>query len=285
MKLLVLGCNGMAGHLISLYLKEQGYNVEGFARKKSSFVETIVGDARNTELLRKTIENGGYETVINCIGVLNRSAEDNHETAILLNTYLPHFLAKITEKTKTQIIQISTDCVFSGNRGRYVESDFPDGKSFYDRSKALGEIVNVKDVTLRMSIVGPDTNKNGIGLVNWFMQQNGPVKGYKRALWTGQTTLQLAKTIEHVVAQRIHGLYNMVPEEIISKYDMLCLFNKHLRRDKIEIIPEEYFVIDKSLIRTNYESFNYIVPGYDQQIEELGDWMRKHKTLYPQYTL
>lgn len=285
MKFLVLGCNGMAGHVISLYLKEQGYEVDGFARKKSELVKTIVGDVRDVDMLSKTIETGNYDTVINCIGLLNKFAEKDHEAAVFLNSYLPHFLVKVTYGSEVQVIYISTDCVFSGSRGGYAESDLPDGELFYDRSKALGEIINKKDVTLRMSIIGPDMNKNGIGLINWFMQQNGRVKGYKNAIWTGQTTLQLAKTIENAAIQKVYGLYNMVPEYIISKYDMLVLFNQYLRHDKLEIVPEENFRIDKSLIRTNYELFSYKIPGYEQQIKELGEWMMEHKNLYPHYNL
>ena len=285
MKFLVLGCNGMAGHMLSLYLKEGGYEVDGFARKESPFIHTVLGDARDTGLLRNIIEKGNYRAVINCIGVLNKFAELNHEAAVFLNSYIPQFLAKITEKSATQIIHISTDCVFSGSRGCYTESDFPDGKLFYDRSKALGELDNEKDITFRMSIVGPDANEKGIGLINWFMQQQGKVKGYKNAMWTGQTTLQLAKTIEHAARQRVHGLYNMVPEDKISKYDMLVLFNQYLRSKPIEIEPEENFRTDKSLKRTNYGLFSYRIPEHEQQIRELGTWMRAHKELYPHYGL
>ena len=285
MKILVLGCNGMAGHTIALYLKEQGHNVTGFARKQSPLVTTVVGDAKNTVLVEQTIEEGKYDSVINAIGVLNKFAEENHENAVFLNTYFPQFLAKITEGTDTQIIHMSTDCVFSGSRGGYTEQDMPDGTLFYDRSKALGELNDGKNVTLRNSIIGPDMNASGIGLVNWFLQQHDKVKGFQNAIWTGQTTLQLAKTMENAAIQKVHGLYNMVPESSISKYNMLLLFNKYLRKDPIEVVPEENFRIDKSLIRTNYERFSYKIPDYEQQIEELGEWMRQHKELYPHYVL
>lgn len=285
MKILVLGCNGMAGHTIALYLKEQGHDVTGFARKESSLVSTVVGDAKNTVLMQKIIKDGKYDSVINAIGVLNRFAEENHENAVFLNTYLPQYLAKITEDTDTQIIHMSTDCVFSGSRGGYTEQDMPDGTLFYDRSKALGELNDGKNVTLRNSIIGPDMNASGIGLINWFLQQHDKVKGYKNAIWTGQTTLQLAKTMENAAIQKVHGLYNMVPESSISKYDLLLLFNKYLRKDPVEVIPEENFKIDKSLVRTNYERFSYKIPDYEQQIEELGEWMRQHKELYPHYVL
>jgi dTDP-4-dehydrorhamnose reductase len=285
MKILILGCNGMAGHMISLYLYEQGYEVEGYARSESKFVKTVVGDARNTGLLKRTIVDGNYRAIVNCIGLLNKFAEHDHEAAVYLNSYLPQYLAKITEDTETQVIHISTDCIFSGSRGGYKEGDFPDGELFYDRSKALGELDNKKDVTFRNSIIGPDIKPEGIGLINWFMQQKDRVKGYKNAIWTGQTTLQLAKTIENAVIQRVHGLYNMVPEESISKYEMLKLFNKYLRSDPLEIVPEENFRIDKSLKRTNYEMFSYKIPKYEAQLEELGIWMREHKELYPHYQL
>lgn len=286
MKFLILGCNGMAGHLISLYLKEQGYDVTGFARSESRLLDkTVVGDARDLGLLKDVIAIGNYNSVVNCIGLLNKFAESDHEAAVFLNSYLPHFLAKITANTHTQIIQMSTDCVFSGSKGGYTEESFPDGILFYDRSKALGELNDRKNVTLRNSIVGPDIKSSGIGLINWFLQQHGKVKGYKNAIWTGQTTLQLAKTIENATIQRAHGLYNMVPNASISKFDMLLLFNKYLRSDPIEVEPEENFRIDKSLIRTRFEGFSYKIPDYKTQIKELGDWMRNHKELYPQYNL
>lgn len=285
MKFLIVGCNGMAGHTISLYLKEQGYEVEGFAREESRFVRTIAGDARDLKKVQKTIEEGQYDAVVNCIGLLNQFAETDHEAAVFLNSYFPQFLAGITNHTSTQIIHISTDCVFSGSRGGYTERDLPDGELFYDRSKALGELINKKDITFRNSIIGPDLKKDGIGLVNWFMQQKGKVNGYKNAMWTGQTTLQLAKTIENAAIQRVHGLYHMVPEECISKYDMLLLFNQYLRKEPIEIVPEENFKIDKSLRRTNYERFRYQIPGYEEQVRELGEWMRRHGEEYPQYEL
>ncbi|NBK93772.1 NAD-dependent epimerase/dehydratase family protein [bacterium 1XD21-13] len=285
MKFLILGCNGMAGHMISVYLFEQGYEVEGFAREKSRFVKTIIGDARDTTFLKDTIERGEYRAVVNCIGLLSKFAENDHEAAVYLNSYLPQYLAKITDKTDAIVIHISTDCVFSGSRGGYTENDFPDGELFYDRSKALGELNNKKDVSFRTSIIGPDLKSEGIGLLNWFLQQKGKVRGYKNAIWTGQTTLQLAKTIENAAIQRVHGLYNMVPETTISKYEMLVLFNQYLRKDSIEIIPEENFKIDKSLKRMNYELFSYKIPDYEEQIKELGKWMQEHKNFYPHYDL
>ena len=284
MKFFVIGCNGMAGHIIALYLKEQGYDVIGFARTTSKNVETIIGDAFNTELIKMSIDKHSFDTVINCIGMLNQFAEYDKASAAFLNGYLPHFLVKTTEGTNTQVIHMSTDCVFSGHSGPYTENSFPDGITFYDRSKALGEINDNKNLTLRNSIVGPDIKVDGIGLLNWFMQQNGEVNGFTKAMWTGQTTLQLAKTMEIAAQQRISGLVNMVPTENISKYELLKLFNKHLRNSELIIKPVDGVVTDKTLIRINDE-FDYQIPDYDTMIREMAEWMRNHKELYPHYNL
>lgn len=284
MRFLILGAGGMAGHTISIYLKEKGHDVTGFARRKLGFVSTIVGDVTDTDRLKNIVISGGYDAVINCIGILNQKAETNKAEAILLNGYLPHYLADITADIETQIIQMSTDCVFSGMAGGYTEKSFMDGETFYDRSKAIGELEDNKNLTLRNSIIGPDINENGIGLLNWFMKQKDEVNGYTHAMWTGLTTLQLAKTMEAAVAVKAHGLINMVNKENISKYELLKLFNHYLKNDEITIIPYEEFVIDKTLVRTNFE-FDYIIPDYKTMVEEMSDWMKKHSELYPHYKL
>ncbi len=275
----------MAGHIISLYLKEQGHDVVGYAREKSRFVDTVVGDATDFELLQKTICSGSYHSIINCVGLLNQFAENDHAAAVMLNGYLPHFLVKATAGIDTQVIHMSTDCVFSGRTGGYTEDTVPDGTTFYDRSKAMGEIEDGKNITLRNSIVGPDTNASGIGLLNWFMQQKDFVNGFTGAIWTGQTTLQLAKTMEKAAECRAHGLYNMVPAGSINKYELLKLFNEYIRITPIEINPTDRFVVDKSLVRTRFDGFDYEIPGYEVMVKELGGWMRDHKELYPHYEL
>ncbi len=284
MRFLVLGCNGMAGHMISLYLKEQGHDVFGFDRHPSSIVESVSGDAMDSDLVRDLIGVNKFDTVINCIGLLNQFAENNHAHAAYLNAYFPHYLAQLTEGTETQIIHMSTDCVFSGKRGQYTEDDLKDGATFYDRSKALGEIENDKDLTMRQSIVGPDINPKGIGLLNWFMQQHGEVTGYTGAMWTGQTTLQLAKTMEAAAKEKAHGLINMVPDSNISKCDLLRLFNEYIRKEKVTIIPVDKMAADKSLKRTQWD-FDYKIPDYEFMVKELAEWMVAHKDLYPHYEL
>lgn len=284
MRFLILGCNGMAGHMISLYLKERGHDVVGFARKDLGLVKTIVGDITNTSHLHDVITDGHFDTIVNCVGVLNKKAENNKSNAVFINSYIPHWLADITTDLDTYVIQMSTDCVFSGNGGGYTEDDLKDGTSFYDRTKALGEIDDNKNVTIRSSIVGPDLNPNGIGLLNWFMQQKGIINGYKKVIWTGQTTLQYAKTVEAVALARIHGTYNLVPDTSISKYDLLRLFNRYLRKNELIINPSSNLVCDKSLIRTKFD-FDYRVPSYEEMVAHMTEWIMNHKALYPHYRL
>ncbi|MBQ7258147.1 MAG: sugar nucleotide-binding protein [Abditibacteriota bacterium] len=285
MKFLVLGCNGMAGHIISIYLKEIGHETIGLAREESKYVDTIAMDVTDFNELKKVVLEGNYDFIVNCIGILNQFAEENHDQAVILNSYLPHYLVKITQDIKTRIIHLSTDCVFSGKDGNYTEFSFPDGQTFYDRTKALGEINDYKNITIRCSIVGPDIKEEGIGLLNWFMKQNNQIFGFRKAIWTGLTSLQLAKTINLLSKSNAYGLFNMVPDIPINKYDLLKLFNKYIRKHPIEILPKDDFVLDKSLIRTRYDKFKYKMPDYETQVKELGEWMREHKEIYENYDL
>lgn len=285
MKFLVLGCNGMAGHQISLYLQEQGHDVTGFALEKSSLLDkSIAGDATDFPRLKDIIRSGKYDSIINCIGILNQFAERNHPLAVMLNSYLPHFLAEVANEVGSHVIHMSTDCVFSGRRGQYTEADVPDGTTFYDRSKALGELDDDRNITLRNSIVGPDINENGIGLLNWFMHQDGEINGFTGAIWTGQTTLQLAKTMEAAAKERATGLYNTVPDEPITKFELLNLFNRHFRNGSLKINPVEGVRADKSLKRTNYK-FPYQIPDYEKMVAEAAEWVFAHRNLYPHYNL
>ena len=281
-KVLVLGASGMAGHVIALYLSENGYDVTAFSRSEWKFAKLIKGDVRNLPFLTDTITTIHYDIIINAVGILNQAAEDNKENAVFINSYLPHFLSALSNEANTRIIQMSTDCVFSGKTGGYGETSLRDGTTFYDRSKALGELENSKDLTFRNSIVGPDMHEEGIGLFNWFMKQEGTINGYRGVIWTGVTTLTLAKAMKAAIECNLTGLYNLVNNETISKYELLMLFNKHLRDETLIINPNDTVFSDKSLIN-NRRDFDFAVPSYEEMIVEMKEWIMSHKDLYRHY--
>ena len=282
MKILVLGASGMAGHVITLYLTESGFDVTGFSRSECKFARYIKGDVRNLPSLTEIITANSYDIIINALGILNQAAEDNKENAVFINSYLPHFLTALTQKEKTRVIQMSTDCVFSGKTGGYTETSLRDGETFYDRSKALGELENNKDFTFRNSIVGPDMHKSGIGLLNWFMKQEDAISGYRGVNWTGVTTITLAKAMKAAIECNLTGLYHLVNNETISKYDLLKLFNHHLRDDAVIIHPNETILSNKSLVN-NRKDFAFVVPSYEEMVVEMKDWIISHKDLYHHY--
>lgn len=283
-KILILGSSGMAGHVITLYFQEQGYDVTAYTTKAFKHCsKNIIGNAFDTNILKDILLTGNYDAVINCIGILNQFAEDNLAKAVYLNGYLPHLIADTLKDSATRLIHMSTDCVFAGNNGPYKEDSFPDGHKFYDRTKALGEVIDNKNLTFRNSIIGPDLNCNGIGLFNWFMKQKGTIKGYTQAIWTGVTTLTLAKAMDQALKENLTGLFNLVNNTSISKYDLLQLFNKHFRDNALEIIPDDNLKLDKTLICTRKEDFTFVVPSYEAMIIEMKQWIIDHKSLYDSY--
>ncbi|QGQ48273.1 SDR family oxidoreductase [Metabacillus sediminilitoris] len=282
MRFLILGATGMAGHVIAIYLKEQGHEVTALTRRPFPYCENIIADITNLPIVSETINNGKYDAVINCIGILNEFAEENKHQAVFLNSYLPHYLSYQTRESKTKIIHMSTDCVFSGKSGNYNENSIRDGETFYDRSKALGELENEKDLTFRNSIIGPDINEYGIGLFNWFMEQNGEINGFTKAIWTGVTTLTLAKAMEKAMENNLAGLYNLVNNDSITKYELLKLFNKYFKDNKLTINKSDKVSLDKSLINSRND-FDFVVPSYEEMIMEMKEWVVSHKELYPHY--
>lgn len=286
-RVLVLGIKGMAGHLIYNYFNLlNNYEVFGVARNLKHQKNIYNLDITNIKELEQIIINNNFNVVINCIGILNKDAEDNPEKAIWYNSYFPHLLESITKNTTTKFIHISTDCVFSGKRGKYTEYDFKDGTGFYAQSKALGEVVNNKDTTIRTSIIGPELNSTGIGLLNWFLNQSkdSTLNGFSNVFWTGLTTLELAKSIEEIIKQNITGLIQVVPETKISKHKLILNFNKIYRDNKLTILEDSKFKVDKSLVSIR-EDFNYKVPNYLEMLQEQKKWMLKHNALYTHYNL
>ena len=285
MKILVLGASGMAGHTIGLYFKEQGHETHGLSTEPIDFLDRFfVCDAMEKYLLTAIITQGSYDCVINCIGILNQAAEDNKGQAVYLNSYLPHFLVDLLKHSKTKLIHMSTDCVFLGDKGIYIENSFPDGRTYYDRTKALGEINDDKNLTMRNSIVGADINEQGIGLLNWFMKQTGDLEGNQRAKWTGVTTLTLARAMEAAIEQDLTGLYNLSNNKTTNKYSLLCLFNKYMKNGRLKIEAKFKPAPDRSLINTR-DDFDFDVPGYEYMIMEMKEWIFRHRELYPHYSL
>ncbi|MBO6303620.1 MAG: SDR family oxidoreductase [Selenomonadaceae bacterium] len=282
MKYLVLGARGMAGHLLAYYLKEMGEKVTAFARAPLDGVKTIIGDAHNIERITQIIADEEIDTVINCIGILNKAVDNNLSEGIYVNAYFPHLLAKACKEKNAKLIHISTDCVFSGNAERYDEKSTADADSYYGRTKYLGEVTYGRNLTLRTSIVGPELKPNGIGLFHWFMNQEKEVSGYSKVFWTGVTTLELAKVIHKVSKTNCCGLYHLTNNVPISKHNLLGLFNKYFRNHEVKITAMNEPVCSKVLISVK-DDFLYIVPSYEQMLNDLKLWMRSHKELYRCY--
>lgn len=286
-KILIIGIKGMAGHVVYHFLeKNKLFDVYGIARNIEEKAKLFDVDVSDIERLSSIIEENNFDYIINCIGILNKDAEDNPSKAIWFNSYFPHYLEKITKEIKTKIIHISTDCVFSGKKGGYNEKDFKDGVGFYAQSKALGELDNSKDVTIRTSIIGPEINRNGIGLFHWFMSQSddAKLKGFTNAFWTGLTTLELANVITEIMTQDITGLIQVVPSFKIDKHSLISLFNSIYKNGIIEIEPNGDYFVDKSLISIRTD-FKYLVPDYKIMLENQKQWISSYPDLYPHYNI
>ena len=285
MKVIVFGANGMAGHMVALYLQEQGHEVTGFVKSKNKLFPCIEGNALDTGLIRKIVQDVEYDFIINCIGILNKAVDAKLAEGIYINSVLPHLLEECVEGRKTRVIHISSDCVFTGNAGHYTEAVQPDAESYYGRTKALGELQSGgggQNLTLRTSIVGPELKEDGIGLFHWFMSQTGFVNGFTEVIWSGVTTLELAKAIDSAMEQYLTGLYHMVNNTVISKHDLLCLFNKYMNNNRTVIHQNGSFINDKSLIDTRGELRRQI-PSYEVMVQELAKWMHAHAQIYRQY--
>ncbi|RTY90330.1 NAD-dependent epimerase/dehydratase family protein [Flavobacterium sp. GSN2] len=274
-KILVIGKKGMAGHVVFKSLPKLGnYEVYGVARDVASTDRVFNLDVSNTEELKKIIDLG-FDVIINCIGILNKDAEDNPHKAIWFNSYFPHLLESLTKNTKTKVISISTDCVFSGKKGNYTEGDLTDGQGFYAMSKAMGEIENGKDLTIRTSIIGPELNRKGIGLFHWFMTQKDTMSGYSQAFWSGITTIELAKVIHQTILQDVKGLLIVAGNPKIDKFSLLKLFNTIFRNDALIITENVNYKVDKSMYSSRLD-FDYQVPSYKEMILEMKGWVDKN---------
>lgn len=282
-KILILGSAGMAGHVIKSYLQSYPlqFEIHDVARSNKYITPNYLLDVTDFAGVKELINQLQPHCIINCIGILNKTAEENPDLAILINAYFPHFLETITKNTATKIIHISTDCVFSGKKGAYIETDFKDGIGYYAQTKALGEIYNAKDLTIRTSIIGPELNAGGIGLLHWFLSQKSSIKGYSKAYWSGVTTYELAKFIYGVLNNHFEmcGLVHLTNNRKIDKFSLLQLFKTAFNKNDLSIEEYDNYTIDKSLLNTN-TSYQIIVPTYKMMIDEMRNYMIEYKYLY-----
>jgi len=284
-KVLVLGSTGLIGHQVFNYLQSTAqYDLHDFVYRKKLREGSMILDARDEERFFKAIKDISPNFIINCIGILINAARDNIENAIFLNAYMPHRLARLADSLDAKLIHISTDCVFSGDKGTaYLEGDFKDGSGNYSKTKGLGEIISKNHLTLRTSVVGPELKNNGEELFHWFMNQSGTISGYTKSIWSGVTTIELARAVECSMRRDITGLHHVTNNSSINKYDLLKLFQKYTGID-INISPVDGMKVDKSFIDTR-ELLDFQIPSYDLMVSEMVELIRNNKSLYSQYGL
>lgn len=278
--ILVIGATGLIGSTVFKYLSGNNkFSVFGSIRISSNkkyfssiqsrklLANSQVGDCANWQNIFNKIQPN---VVINCLGITKHIEGGNDPLiTIPVNAYFPHYLNALCQKHGARLIHISSDCVFSGARGGYLESDLPDAEDFYGRSKALGEIAQGPSITLRTSTIGHELYTS-FGLLDWFLGQKDSCQGFKNAFFSGVPTVELTKIIELYVLPnpKLHGLYHVGANKI-SKYELLTQI-AHEYGKKIEIIPNVTFKIDRSLNSDRfYEATGYKAPSWAQLIKEM----------------
>jgi len=283
-KILILGISGMAGHVVYTYLSELNkYELLGTTNSNGFGSDSLKLDIFDVTKLDEVIDDFKPDFVINCIGVLINNSKKTPNNAIFANSYLPHHLAKLSSEMNFKLMHISTDCVFSGKEGSYTEKSLKNATDLYGLSKSLGEIDDANNITIRTSIIGPEIKTDGEGLFHWFMYQDKEINGFKRNLWSGVTTLELAYFIEWVLNRDLKGLVHLTNNQAISKFDLLSLIAEIFNK-KITINNHREYVCDKSFVNTNVDvSFN--VPTYRVMLEDMKNFMESHPQFYTQYKL
>lgn len=280
MKVLVLGASGMLGNTVYRYLSlNNELDVFGSVRSKKnlkSFTEKQQSKLQlNTEFQpnkfpRNELDAIKPDVIINCIGMIKQAPEASVEASIIyLNSLLPHLLKSYCADNNIRLIHFSTDCIFSGTKGSYKEEDKADADDLYGRSKYLGEISGEGTLTLRTSIIGHELNRN-LSLLDWFLSEELPVKGFKNAFFSGLTTLEIAKFLERLIITHkdLSGTYHLSADRI-SKLNLLKLV-RTIYKKKIDIIPENNPIIDRSLNSEKLKKLiNYEAPSWDQMIIEM----------------
>jgi dTDP-4-dehydrorhamnose reductase len=236
-------------------------------------------DAVNFDHVENTVRGFQPEAVINAIGIVKQRSEAQDAILSLeINSLLPHRLSLLCADIGARLIHISTDCVFSGNKGMYTEDDLEDATDLYGRSKLLGEVSAPHAVTLRTSIIGLELSRRK-SLIEWFLAQRGSIKGFTRAIYSGFTTKEMARIIELVLLENpsLSGLWH-VASSSINKYDLLSLFSGKLGRADVTIVADSSFACDRSLDGTRFErETGYAPPSWDTMLGELAAEAQEQK--------
>lgn len=280
MKVLVLGGDGMLGHELFFQLRQRHETrvtlrqplaaYSGFSLfERGNAFDGI--DVRAPDSIERVVRDHKPQAVINAVGIVKQRPESEEALAsIQVNSLLPHRLALSCKSVGAQLVHLSTDCVFSGKRGSYRESDVPDPLDVYGRSKLLGEVAGDGAITLRTSMIGRGLSRKG-GLVDWFLAQRAPIQGYRNAIFSGLTTRELGRVIGMVIEKhpKASGLYH-VSAEPISKLDLLTKLRARLGSGP-EIVPADEPRIDRSLDSAQFRNaFGYTPPSWDQMLDELA---------------
>lgn len=280
---LVLGAAGMLGNaMLRLFADSPEYEAWGSVRSTGSMRllpaklkdRVIAGvDVENFDSLASLLATVRPDVLINCIGLVKQLSEaDDPLQAIPINALLPHRLARLCQLVGARLVHVSTDCVFDGRKGMYREEDPADAQDLYGRSKHLGEVDYPNAVTLRTSIIGHELASSH-GLVGWFLAQEGPVRGFTRAVFSGLPTVELARVIRDRVLPRpdLHGLYH-VSAEPIAKYELLKLVAAAYGRNN-SIAPDDKLVIDRSLDSTRFRQLTgYTPPAWPQLVQSMHEF-------------
>ncbi|MDO9280862.1 MAG: SDR family oxidoreductase [Methylotenera sp.] len=280
MKILVLGASGMLGNAMVRVLSENtDWQVYGTVRSESSkrffnadIAERLLSgiDVEQNDSLMQAFICIRPDVVINCVGLIKQLADaDDPLQAIPINALLPHRLARLCELSGARLVHMSTDCVFSGDKGGYQESDLSDAKDLYGRSKYLGEVAYSHTITLRTSIIGHEL-QSANGLVGWFLSQQERCNGFTRAIFSGLPTVVLAKIVRDVVVPRadLSGVYHIAAQPI-SKFELLKLIAEVYGK-LIDVIPDDRLVIDRSLNADRFRmATGYVAPAWPELIHDM----------------
>lgn len=280
MKVMVLGASGMLGHLLTTYLEESGSDVLAVSRHGTFGRVPIAVDLEDWSALQSQIEIHDPQWIVNAAGLLNNEVDEFGSSAILINSFLPRKLADTGQVMGFRLITVGSDCVFQGDRGNYLVTDNPDSVTAYGKTKHLGEVNTDRDLTIRTSIIGPEIDRSGRGLLQWFMSQETEADGWTSAVWTGLTTLELAKVIDGVVSGRLDqtGLWHCVPSTSITKHELLKIMNKTFKHEAIQINSVSGLSHDRSLVNDRPNAWQ--LPSYTEMMTELRAWVTEHQNLY-----